>query len=330
MKKRGQVTLFIIIAIFIVVVVLLLIQFKPWKTINLSSNQNTQSDLAVIKKQIETKLYETTIDSLYIVSLRGGYYNMTNPVLEYQNYLFKLYNSTNFPSKETVANDMSKYIENNLKNKLNLSQFESEGYSFDMSDLKANVVLGNTITANVTFPITIKKGDQVVQLKDFSTSLNFNFSYLYPIIQQTYNDVQGGIDLTKNYSYKGVDVKIDTLNINDYVVVIAMNNSLTNMSLYWIYAVTHNWNELFDFPKLYAIPDFNITNASEFKYQVQAVGENLTYSDNTNLFDINQTTGLIDFNATKEMNGNYSILIEVIDPKDREDNKFMNLNINIK
>ncbi|MBU1201180.1 MAG: tandem-95 repeat protein [Nanoarchaeota archaeon] len=75
-------------------------------------------------------------------------------------------------------------------------------------------------------------------------------------------------------------------------------------------------NPVNDAPIMQLIPDMNATENSTFTYQVvcsDVDGDPITYSDNTNLFNINPTSGLISFTPTVSDGGAHTITISCSD-----------------
>tara|TARA_Y100000031_G_C7965024_1_gene267714 strand:- start:74 stop:496 length:423 start_codon:yes stop_codon:yes gene_type:complete len=64
-----------------------------------------------------------------------------------------------------------------------------------------------------------------------------------------------------------------------------------------------------------------------FNYKINATGLNLSFTDYTSLFEINQKTGGIIFTPTKDQTGNYSIWIYI---KDTMNEKYESFNLEIK
>jgi hypothetical protein len=90
------------------------------------------------------------------------------------------------------------------------------------------------------------------------------------------------------------------------------DGDLTDSEVVWFNITEVNDVPYFDPP----LPDMNATVNITFIYDVNATDEEnstLIYSDNATIFNISNTTGLINFTPTNDMVGNYSINLSVTD-----------------
>lgn len=79
--------------------------------------------------------------------------------------------------------------------------------------------------------------------------------------------------------------------------------------------------------KINEIPDLTATANVPFVYNVKASGINVNFTDYTNLFDINKTTGMISFTPSQDDIGEYVIWINAVDSVENEDFESFGLNI---
>jgi hypothetical protein len=96
--------------------------------------------------------------------------------------------------------------------------------------------------------------------------------------------------------------------------------------------ITLNVTNVNDAPVLTAIPDQNATTSTLFTYNVIATdpdNDTLTYTDNTSLFNISNTTGVISFTPANDDVGNYSIRINVSDPSGLSGSIVFNLTVRL-
>ncbi len=83
-------------------------------------------------------------------------------------------------------------------------------------------------------------------------------------------------------------------------------------------------------PLLEMIEDFNLTEDAPFYYDVNATdaeNDSLTFSDNTTMFDINETTGEISFTPLNEHVGQHWVTIRVTDQWGLYDEQSVNVNV---
>ncbi|MCA9487989.1 MAG: hypothetical protein KC516_03440 [Nanoarchaeota archaeon] len=162
MNKRGQVTIFIIIAIIVVVLGILFFIFRDSLRINSTPNYVDEVSLFV-----QDCIEESGSSVIYEIGRNGGYFlgpeKSTSSGVPYY-----LYQGRDFmPSKEKIEREISQYF--NLVLPLCVNNFEK------FSDLEINYsrvqaitkILSDKVVISVNYPITIKKGEDSNYLKDF-------------------------------------------------------------------------------------------------------------------------------------------------------------------
>ncbi|MBI5388867.1 hypothetical protein HZB01_00640 [Candidatus Woesearchaeota archaeon] len=118
--------------------------------------------------------------------------------------------------------------------------------------------------------------------------------------------------------------------VGNHSVKITLTDSRTGTDTKTFTLQINNTN---DAPTIEAIPNQTTAESAPFSYQINATdvdivyGDSITYSDNTSLFNINSTTGLINFTSTALSRGNYSIRITVTDTQGASASTTMNMEI---
>ncbi|MDP4039915.1 MAG: hypothetical protein Q8P57_05045 [Candidatus Pacearchaeota archaeon] len=189
MDKRGQVTIFIIIAIVIVVGITLLF-FFPGVSI-LSSEVNPSSYL---RSCIESEVKDT----LSVLSKQGGYLEPDNYLMYLDNKIqYLCYTSENYLPCKVQQPLLVKHMEEEIKGKIepvarqcvkNLEeQYKSQGYSVrtTQGQVEVDIELGK-IAVNFLSPMTIEK-ESVQTFSKFAVSIN---SELYDLLSLATNIIQ--------------------------------------------------------------------------------------------------------------------------------------------
>ncbi len=159
MKKRGQVTIFIIIAIIIVVVisVFFILRSGLLKDVFLSESER-------IKVFVESCIDEVGSEGVYEIGRKGGYFSTPNfsTVLEIPYYYAN--NKSYMPSKEEIEIEISNYVNENLPFCVkSFSDFE-----ITQGEIKTQTkVEDEEIILDVEYPLTIKKEDSVSRIENF-------------------------------------------------------------------------------------------------------------------------------------------------------------------
>ncbi|MBS3172019.1 hypothetical protein J4438_00345 [Candidatus Woesearchaeota archaeon] len=207
MKKRGQVTIFIVLGIVILVVFGFL--FFVRGNVNEASFEEEMSSLTVPKEIESVKLYfdncvEDLVDEgLTTIGEQGGYINLpkdimfrsyTNPFsnsLEIYDGLkvaYWYYESANgiemnqVPSLENIEVELENYINDNFKEcYYNIYSFEQEGYEFSLpslvnSDVKINT---NNIQVSVNALVSVNHKDVNANIEKHMILVDSKFGDMY-------------------------------------------------------------------------------------------------------------------------------------------------------
>ena len=161
MNKRGQVTIFIIIAIVILAVIAMIFIFR-----NQLGIFTPKSDpvYLFVKDCIE----ETGKDAISYVINNGGYLYpislSTSSGIPYYYYNNKSY----LPTKERIEQEISSYIEKTLSYCTeDFSNFS--GLNISEGEIVASTTIDdNDVIFNVKYPVTVKKGESVSRFENFN------------------------------------------------------------------------------------------------------------------------------------------------------------------
>lgn len=175
LKKRGQVTLFIIIAILIVAGIFLFFYIKN-KTSLLSPT--IPKDIQPIYNFVQNCLENQTKEAISFAELRGGiiYKNQEEFFLQDKVPYYNLQNI----SISRIESEIGLYIDSGLTNCT--SKIRSSDYSISLDKPNSKVeIKENGVFVNINFPITLTKGESTIVIEDFSYRLPANLFYLYNV-----------------------------------------------------------------------------------------------------------------------------------------------------
>ena len=174
MAKRGQVTLFVIIAI--VVVAVALVAFLLYQ----QSTNKSETDVAGVKAQINDLLKTRILNDLTTVASQGGYSEVPEgsfPTPYYQVAYWLDGNETFYPSLKEVSSNVD-YL-NFLITDFNLND-SFQGYDISTGEFKSNTtILSEKVVVSINWPITIKKGSTTQTIENFEYSYNLRLGKLY-------------------------------------------------------------------------------------------------------------------------------------------------------
>jgi hypothetical protein len=159
MKKRGQITFFLIVGIVVLVIIILVVSLNNKNKINYKTDDITTVS---IENYIELCTLEATTNALKYISYRGGYYNLEEPMTNYSILNTKYYykDGIHVPLNNEVSNQISLYLENNLNEYCNLSVFDKEGYYIEVNNYEVSSIINQDgIIVSVNNPVKISYGD---------------------------------------------------------------------------------------------------------------------------------------------------------------------------
>ena len=164
MSKRGQVTIFVIIAIFLLILVGVIYFITSDNTSFLELSQNEES--IEVESYVDSCLRELSRESIVLISSQGGYYQTPHPYIEFSPYEIPYYfdkEELNVPNKEKVQSELSKAIELNIENCLT---FENFTHNIQHSQPKAQTLISDSETIfklNLNLEIQTNKSQFILE-----------------------------------------------------------------------------------------------------------------------------------------------------------------------
>lgn len=178
-NNKGQITIFVIIAILLVALVVLFFVFKDDFGIG-----KTSSEIEPIQTSVLSCLESTSEEGINYIALHGGYYKIPEEIsmkyLEKEVPYYYINSKENIPSIERVERELEDYISENLKSCLNFSSFEEQGFSINEGNVSSSVNIGEDKTnIKANYPLAIEKGEESFKLKEFKTEVLSNIKELH-------------------------------------------------------------------------------------------------------------------------------------------------------
>lgn len=254
MKKRGQITLFIIIGLLILISLFLLLYIENKKNESLDKTEN--ADIKPIKIYLDSSINKVVERGIYLICMQGGYYDVPNPVdysfikIPYYFYL----GEQSIPERETIENEFSKYLKEELPNYIdNLDAFEDLGYEFEIGNMQIDSSFGETANIKINYPITIKKEDTSTKIEEFYYNKNFDFDKIYSAILEFASEHQKNPDfvpigyLSSSAYHNDFTYKLSYSSNNTVVYSFVFNGALEEgQDLLFNFAARYEWSELDD------------------------------------------------------------------------------------
>ena len=192
--KRGQLTIFIIVAIIVIGFVIL---FFAFQTGLIKQPINPESD--PFRLFVQDCMDQTAQDAIYFIGLQGGYSNVPNPKENYSSIEIPIYwniNEINLPSEDTIENEIFNHFKAEFQNCLgDFSNFKEQVFDVTAKEIKGDVVFSkNNMKINLDYPLFFKSQNSSVELRDFTTDVNVDFNQKHDIVRQILEEQQRNPD----------------------------------------------------------------------------------------------------------------------------------------
>ncbi len=182
MKKRGQLSIFLVIALIIVILFSLIYFLKSIPLISPKTEIVKSSIANTLTSNIQSCLMNTANEAILLLGLQGGYTEKPNKFLTINDSIlsFGYYkDSAIINSLEGIKSEINSYIEKNLPlcikgNKLILEQG---------SIISKTAINKDNIKIEVSYPIRIKQGDRIESLpENYNIEIKVRLGYIYDFI----------------------------------------------------------------------------------------------------------------------------------------------------
>lgn len=193
--KKGQITIFIIVAIIIVGLVVLFFTIRGKTSLNIGTSQEVKPVYAYVRDCIE----QTAYYGIYEIGAKGGYYFPARDSVDTGEAYYVLAKKSLIPDKETIESQLGAYIEVNLR--ICLDGFKLfPSFNISSGEISATTILKeDRFIVNVNYPITITQAGSVSKLSKFENIEVLTRASLLYNIASNYSNLffeTGGLSLT--------------------------------------------------------------------------------------------------------------------------------------
>lgn len=186
-KKRGQVTLFIIIAMVIIIVLAIVIYVvtkTDLSTGDLAQDEAfVQSQIGNIQNYVSGCIDESLETQVPLLFQRAGKNQIEPNSLRYQgasvNYL--LYDGVNtMVAQSTIETRLAREINAKLVEDCSFNQFDEISIKQEIKRMSIDIGITNDlILVTADYPLVLRKGKYQTTINEFSTDYESNFGELY-------------------------------------------------------------------------------------------------------------------------------------------------------
>ena len=197
MAKRGQITLFIIMGIVLLISLMIIFLINSMQTEEPDLEQHYEPQR--INVYLQSCLDDVVPPLIENISYNGGFLNRSR----YADQDFRWYDNVSYfyhckydqgcknrvISRKFMENELNKYIRKGMKQCLNLSAFEREGYNVDSGEPAIGTQIGvREVYVTLNYPISISKEDFSVSTAEISSMYYSDLGYLYDLAVQIVNN----------------------------------------------------------------------------------------------------------------------------------------------
>lgn len=346
MHKKGQITYFILFGFIILIATSLVFYiYSQNKNENLGG---ASFDRQPIELFIKSCIKQTGEDALQFISQHGGYYELPN--LHYDSFLLSVpyYFYNNFPlnpTKEQVEKQISDYINDNIFFCFqNFAIFKQQGYDINFFNISTKTTLiPDKAIYDVKIHLVIKKGTASYNLDSFKMELDKiglneiielnNLMLQEQAKEPSFICISCIINWTIDY---GLLVRLDNLGDNEVLFTVIDNKTVIKgrplefnfINRYDLFSCSNLPVDDIEFVqdcvnqiilnltqelRINEVPDFELKLGDIFFYDVNATIKNVIFEDYANLFDIQESSGIINFTPDESQTGYHDIWIKVTD-----------------
>lgn len=232
-QNRGQVTIFIIIAIVILAAVALYFVFG-----GSFQSVNVPASLQPVYNNFLNCVQQDTTTGINIIESQGGY--ITPPEFKQGSQEMPFSSQLNFlgnpvpywyyvsgngipeeqvPSKSEMESQLSNFIENKI-NECDFSDYYSQGFDISWENAKADTsIKDSSIETSLNLDFSISRGNESVLVKNINTKVDSNLGTLYSSAKNVYEQEQKNlfleqyaVDILRSYApVDGVEITCSPL-----------------------------------------------------------------------------------------------------------------------
>jgi hypothetical protein len=186
MGKRGQVTVFVIMAIILVAGVLL---FLYTQTNIFGQRANNNPEVAPIVAEIQNCLDKSAFDGITLAGLQGGYIFLPNQTFKsnLSEIAYAYYEGKKtFNSISGIAREISGYVSLMLPKCVDFTKFPD--FNVEQRSITSSAIIQNDLVkVDTRWSLLIKKADASYSLNSFTTTIPIRLGLIYNITNTIVN-----------------------------------------------------------------------------------------------------------------------------------------------
>jgi len=224
MRKKAQLTTFVIIAILIIAIVIAAYVFYTQQ----QKSQKSQQEINFVKQYINDCLNKKTKQAVLSIARHSGYFEMPNNSINFLDEKAVYYlknNNTLVPNKTVVENQISLWLNNNIEDCFSVPR----NIVLEKRYCNIKTRLSDITSVDFDCKIEIKINEKTFEINKFDSEVNVS---LLPLISASREIVESYKETEPNYiCIDCLDEIASKYNINITVIPVTKD----------IYAIEHVW-----------------------------------------------------------------------------------------
>ena len=247
MRKRGQVSMFVILGIVILIVISLAFFFRSQIADKISQMEIVKSEQA---RQMESDLQsyassclkKTAAEGVQSVLSNGGYYGRQGGTVSYNAFSVPYYlddDKEDVPKVTDIAVGLARHIDDNIG-----ACLSAYSQNIQLGEPSSEVKMGSMVAAEVRQSLVLSSGETSVKVSSYSAEVEFDISKVYKPTMEFYNEVknissvdflgQGYMALEGNYKFY-----VDEVSERESVFVLFYPSAFGAKNIEWMFAIRY-------------------------------------------------------------------------------------------
>jgi hypothetical protein len=212
MKKKSQITLFILLGGVILIIIFFLFVMREYEA---KTELGDFEDIKDINFFVGECLNALSVRGLEFMGLHGGFVEFPghlNTITTSNTELPLHYDegANNLPRVEDMESELSEYIEHEILLCIDgFNVFKERGYEFTEQEVNADVrIEGRSVYTEIDYPVEVKKGEEITTISAFNKNIPLKLERMHEFAEVVVN---------KALEYDEGDELIPDLDINSYI-----------------------------------------------------------------------------------------------------------------
>jgi len=248
MKKRGQITVFIIFGLIFLIFFLIILFTKSYSIEKIGVVSS--SEINPIKNYVDLCTKSSASDALYLLGVQGGY--TAPPKLYFQSAYAKIAywyykGEDTSPTIEEMEQELSSYVNNALPECIeSLNVFSDMGFEFEFGEINTETKINeNNVEFNINYPITIIQGESKAEISEFYKMIPVRLGYIHNIAKEIIGkevEDPDWIDMTYLVN-QDLNFKIYPYDENTLIYSVLDNQSIIEHSTQFMFLFANGFKE---------------------------------------------------------------------------------------